>query len=427
VNRRGSRLRRSLRASALDGTLAAVMVGFGEMYFAPLALLLGASPFQVGLLATVPMLVGSTFQLLATRLAHRVGDKHWVVGSAVTQAVVCLLVAAVAWTRAAGFVALLGLVCVYWMLNLGINPAWNAWMGRMVPPSLRSRYLSRRTIPVQLFIFLSIVAAGAILQASEHLPWGPALGFAVCFSVAGLARAGSAHFLTRQHDPGKDLKRAEPSLRGAAAGFGRQPYGRLILLIICVIGSVNLSAPYFTPYWLKLLRLNYAQYTVLTAASMIARVVAAPYWGEIARSYGNRRALQVAMVLVMPLSALWVLSDNFAYMLGLQVLAGFAWAGFDLCHILNLFDCTDDRNRAQVLSLFSLMNGTAIVTGSLAGGWLLRWAGDPGYHHLFLLSAAGRAAAILLFAPGVGARRPAERSFANVFVRVITLRPGQGQ
>lgn len=401
------------------------MIGFGEMYFSPLALLLGASPFQVGLLATLPMLLGSLFQLYATQLAHRVGDKHWVVASAITQSIVCLLVAAIAWTQWAGFEALLALVTVYWMLNLGISPAWNSWMGRMIPASVRGRYLSRRTIPVQLFVFLSILAAGGILQVSQGLRWGPALGFLVCFSIAGLARAGSAHFLTLQHDPGKGLERARPSLRGALAGFRSQSYGRMILLLVAIIGSASISGPYFVPYWLEALELNYAQYTALAAISVIARVVAAPYWGEIARNYGNRRALQVALVLIVPLAAMWMISDSFVYMFCLQILAGFAWAGYDLCHVLNLFDVTDDRNRAQVLSLFSLLNGGAIVAGSLLGGVVLRWAGEAGYDYLFLISTLGRLAGVLVLARGVGARRSAEESFSSVFVRVITLRAGR--
>lgn len=406
----------------MDGTLAATMMGFGEIYFGPLALFLGATPFQVGLLTSLPILMGSTFQLLATRAAHRVGDKHWVVGSAITQAVVCLLAAALAWTRWAGYGALLVLVCVYWMLNLGINPAWNSWMGRMIPPLVRGRYLSRRSVPVQLCFFLSIVAAGALLQGSESLPWGAALGFTACFAIAGLARGGSAHFLSRQHDPGKGLARERPSLAGAIAGWRRHPYGRLILLLTLVIASVNLSAPYFVAYWLDHLRLSYAQYTALTAVTVVARVVAAPYWGEAARAFGNRRILQVALVLVIPLSALWTVSTSFAYMVGLQIVAGFAWAGYELAYLLNLFDCTDDRNRAQVMSLFSLLSGVSIVAGSLLGGWLLRLTGDSGYPMLFVLSSLGRVAAVLALAPGVGTAGARETAFSTVLLRVVTLR-----
>ena len=132
-------------------------------------------------------------------------------------------------------------------------------------------------------------------------------------------------------------------------------------------------------------------------------------------------------VLLVPLSGLWVVSDRFAYLLGLQLFAGFAWAGFELTNILNFFDCTDDRNRAQVLSLYNLLNGIAIVTASLLGGLVLQALGSRGYTYIFLASSACRAVAVLFLARGVGARRQAgEHSFRNVFFRVITLRPGQG-
>ncbi|HSP98531.1 MAG TPA: hypothetical protein VL049_15010 [Candidatus Dormibacteraeota bacterium] len=61
-------MRRSLRASVVDGAACAAMTGFGETYFPAFGLLLGASPFQVGLLTTVPILCGAGAQLLASRI-----------------------------------------------------------------------------------------------------------------------------------------------------------------------------------------------------------------------------------------------------------------------------------------------------------------------------------------------------------------------
>ena len=66
------------------------MTGFGEAYFPAFGLLLGASPFEVGLLTTVPMLCGAGAQLLAPRVAHRIGDRRFVIAAAVAQAL-CFL------------------------------------------------------------------------------------------------------------------------------------------------------------------------------------------------------------------------------------------------------------------------------------------------------------------------------------------------
>ena len=424
----GAELRRaSLRASTLDGTLHAAMVGFGETYFAAFALLLGATPFQTGLLATLPILCGSAFQLLAPYGASQFGHKRWVVGSAIGQALTFLPIFWMGFENRAGYGRLMLWVCVYWTFALGINPAWNSWMGRMIPSLIRSRYFGRRNVAVHSTLFLSVTTAGFVIHALEERGYGAMTGFLAIFAVAALSRLGSAFFLSRQHDPGGEDLEPDVPLREVLAAFPHRPYGQLILLLVLLNAAVNVSAAYFTPFMLRGLELSYAQFTILIGTAVVSRVLASPYWGEIAIAYGNRRALQVAATLVVPLAGLWVVSDNFLYLVGLQLLAGFAWSGLELSTFLNFFDCTDERNRARVLSVYNLLNGFAIVGGSLAGGFLLRSGPGDRYAWIFLLSTGLRAVALLALGKGVGRRRVSgEHSFHDVFLRVLTLRPGQG-
>ena len=240
------------------------MIGFGETYFPAFALLLGATPFQVGVIATVPILVGAAFQLVATVAAHRIGDRLWVIGSAALQAVVFFPIAWLARSRDGGFPLLFAWVCVYWMLNLGLGPAWNAWMGRMIPPLIRSRYFGRRSVAVQSLMFLSLLAGGFLIDAAQRANLGAGVGFAASFGLAAVSRAVSVWFLSGQHDPGAGVQVARIPTRSYLPRFRHQPYGRVILLIVLMIGSVHISAAYFTPYMLHGLNLSYARFTILT-------------------------------------------------------------------------------------------------------------------------------------------------------------------
>ena len=427
MNFSSSALRRSLRACTVDGAGSAAMIGFGETFFPAFALLLGATPFQVGVIATVPILAGAAFQLVATVAAHRIGDRLWVIGSAALQALVFFPIAWLARSRNGGLPLLFGWVCVYWLLNLGLGPAWNAWMGRMIPPLIRSRYFGRRNVAVQSLMFLSLLAGGFLIDAAERTDIGAGAGFAASFGLAAVSRMVSVWFLTRQRDTGAAARTARLPTRDFLPRFTQQPYGRVILLIVLMSGSVNISAAYFTPFMLHALDLSYARFTILIGTAVVARILASPYWGEIARTYGNRRALQVASVLIIPLSSLWLVSHNFAYLIGLQMVAGFAWAGFELTTVLNLFDCTGDENRAQVLSIFSLLNGVLIVAGSLLGGSVMHVLGDRGYAVIFVVSSLCRAIVVLSVASGVGVRRRSnEHSFRNVLLQVVTLGYGVG-
>lgn len=422
-----SRVRRSLRASIVDGAACAAMTGFGETYFSAFGLLLGASPFQVGLLTTVPMLCGAGAQVLAPRIAHRIGDRRFVIGAALLQASCFLPIGALALVPAAGgYEQLLAWVALYWILALGIHPVWNNWIGRMVPSAVRSRFFAGRGAAVNAALLGSTLLAGGILHATEGSRWGATGGFLVLFGLAAGSRLVSASFLARQHDPQESRPPRRPRLRAVVRGMARRPYGRLVALLVLMMGAVHLSAAYFTPYMLRHLGLSYAAYTAVNGAVLLARIVSSSYWGEVARRFGNRRALQVSGTLLVPLSSLWVVSDHVVYLLALQVFAGFAWAGFELAIVLNLLDATDDADRAAVLSLYTLLNGVAIVVGSLIGGTVLRALGDGGYHVLFLVSSALRALIMLRLARGIGVRRAREHSFPSVFVRVLSLRPGRG-
>jgi MFS family permease len=418
--------RRSLRASVLDGTFHAGMVGFGETFFAAFALALGATPLQVGLLATLPILAGSLVQLAAPLGAARVGQKPWVVASSTLQALVFLPIASLALSSEhARYVELLLWVCVYWALALGINPAWNAWMGRLVPEQIRSRFFGRRNAPIHATLAASVFAAGWVIELGARLDLGPGGGFAISFAIAAAARLASAWFLSRQVDPG-GAREIRPPVVEVLSRFRVEPYGRLILLIVTVNAAVHVSAAYFTPFMLRELGLSYVQFTALTGAIVVSRVLSSPYWGLIASSYGNRRALQVSGAMLVLLPVLWLVSDSFAYLLGLQIVAGFAWAGFELATFLTFFDCTTERNRASVLTAYNLLNGVAIVVGSLLGGSVLALAPLHGYAIIFAASTMLRALALAALAPGV-ARRPGavEHRFGDVFLRVVTLRPGQ--
>jgi MFS family permease len=281
-------LRNSLRACTFDGSAHAAMLGFGEAYFPAFAVALGAAPLQVGLLATVPVLVGACFQTFTPRLAALTGYKRWVVVSAALQSLTFIPIALLARHTGMGFWSLLAWVCLYWALALGLNPAWNVWMGRMIPALVRSRYFGRRNVPVQILLFVSLVGGGLLLHFSERLGWGVAIGFVALFAMAAASRLISVWFLTRQHEPAATEIKVTP-LSGVVRALPRQPYGRVIRLIVAMHASVNISAAYFTPYMLQELNLSYAEFTLLNAATLVTRVLASSYWAEIARSFGNRQ------------------------------------------------------------------------------------------------------------------------------------------
>src|SRR6476660_3430310 len=76
-----------LSSQVREGAASAVMQGAGETYLSAFALLLHATPFQIGLLSAVPPVVGTWSQLLSVKLLDRLPiRKPLIVAGAAAQA-----------------------------------------------------------------------------------------------------------------------------------------------------------------------------------------------------------------------------------------------------------------------------------------------------------------------------------------------------
>jgi MFS family permease len=151
---------------------------------------------------------------------------------------------------------------------------------------------------------------------------------------------------------------------------------------------------------LEQLRLDYLQYMTLIGTALTAKVVALPALGAMAHRAGARRLLWIGGIGIIPLPALWIVSDSYAHLLGVQVVAGVFWAAYELGMFLMFFESIRQEERTSLLTMFSFANALAMAGGALVGATLLR-ALEPGpgaYFVLFAASALMRIAAIPLLA-----------------------------
>jgi len=421
----GDRLKRDLRAMTSDGVAFSVMVGAGETYVPAFALALGMGSVTAGLVATLPMLVGSVVQLV-TPLGVRRLDSHrrWVVGCAALQAAsfVPLVVAAALGTLPE--LVLYATASLYWAFGMATSPAWNTWVGTLLPRRLRARYLASRNRWSQAALLAGLVGGGVLLEAAARAD-RTLVGFAALFAVALVARAFSARFLARQSEPRPiplgDTRVSLPAFVGHLRAGG---HGRLLGFLLAFQLAVWVAAPFFTPYMLERLELSYAEFTALTGAALGARVVALPFLGRLAHRRGTWVLLSSGALGIVPLPVLWLVSDAFAWLFALQLAAGVAWAAFELATLLSFFEYIPESSRTTVLSMYNLANALAVAVGALLGTLLLRaFDGSGGaFAVLFFASSAARTLALPLLRGAPDSAAPSEAPP----LRTLGVRPSAG-
>jgi MFS family permease len=415
------RVERDLRSMIGDGIAFSTMVGLGETYVPAFALAAGHGDLAAGLVATLPMLAGAVLQLATPVGVRRLGSyRAWVVTCARLQAASLLPLAVWALLGRIPLPWLFVAASAYWGFGMSTMPAWNAWVGALVPSYLRARFFARRTRFAQAALFAALVAAGAILQRGSPRLGGTA-AFAILFACAALARLVSARFLARQSEPEglAASHRTLPLAQIRSALRGREAK-RVLLYLLGMQVAVQISAPYFTPFMLGPLALPYASFTALIAMSFVARIAVLPWLGRLARARGAGRMLRIGAVAIVPLPPLWLVSDSLPYLLALQACAGVAWATLELATLLAFFEGLDPEERTSVLTVYNLASAAALATGALFGAALFRGVGGgtAGFATLFTVSALGRLLTLPLLARvGGGGRAPEGLVLPTVAVR----------
>jgi len=420
-----------MRLSVLDAMAYAFMVGMGEVYFLADAIRLGASPFQQGLVVTLPLFMGAAGPLLALRLLARAkARKPIVVAAALGQAGILALLAAGDARRALDPTTLIGAVCLYQICGQAAGTTWSSWFGDLVPSQVRGRYFSRRNRAAHLATCVGLLAGGLFLhrlepgRAAEALAES-GLGFAVLFGVAAVARLVSVSLLAASAEPRfRGISDRVRVVRYFAGNRGSRAW-QLIVMIAVLQYSVYIASPFFQPFMLETLRFTYLQYMLASMTVIALKIAFLPAWGALIDQHGARSlcALSALLLALVPLPWLW--ADGLGWVLVAQGFSGFSWAGFEVSQFALMLETSYRSTRVHVFAAQSVANGLAQLLGSLTGALLAKWL--VAMQAVFAVSLVARLLVAVSLPRLLPAHegRPAVRR-RDLLLRVIGIRPSGG-
>ncbi len=363
--------KKSLKYSIADGSAHAAMEGFGKSYIIPFALALKASTTMVGVISSLPELVGSLFQLTSTALVDKIKSRKAII-------VFCAFLQAILWLplffiplvfQAYGPALVLIFVTLQAIVSYTINPLWNSMMGDLVPEDERGKYFGRRNTITGISVFASTFIAGILLNhfAGIHV----FLAFGILFMIAFIARLVSALYLYKMYDEEYAAdKSAYFSFSDFIKRMSHNNYGRFTLYLCIMTFVVYLSSPFFTVYMLRDLKFSYLTFMLITLASLVASFLGMYFWGKFNDKHGSKKVLYITGFLI-PFGAIfWLFTKNPYWLFAVECFSGFAWAGFNLSTSNFVFDATTPQKRTRCLVYLNVFRGIAMFAGATLGGIL---------------------------------------------------------
>ena len=421
-------VRESLRSSFKDGVFAAFMTGVTDHYATPAALFLGANVQQVGLITALPNLLSSLSQFFSVRVIYWVGGRlKLLVRLVLSQASFLLFIAMLPLLEISNRVELLLTYLIFAAVCGGLaGPAWGSLMSDYVPASKRGRYFGWRNRTVGAVTVGSIVASGLLLNFFREISY--ATGFSIVFFLAAGARYVSAYFISRMDEPPhKKDPASDFTFLMFLRRFRESNFLKFVVFSGCLTFATYLAAPFFAVFMLRDLHLSYVTYMALQVGSSLAALIALPLWGRHADLVGNVRVLRLSSFFAALIPIFWLFSLNPAYLMLVQIFAGFSWSGVTLSAGNFIYDAVTPQKRVRCIAYYNVINGLALFSGSSLGGYLAsRMPPLFGYRllALFGLSCFCRLLLYLLLSRSFREVRTAhEVSLQELFFSVVGIRP----
>lgn len=414
------------RLSYADGFFYSLMVGVGETYIVAYAMMLGMSGSIAAGLAVMPVLIGAIFQLIfSTWVQPRVSDKSWVLVCAIAQAFSLLLFALLGMVTPqtqsdATFGIMFTITSLYWASALGAGPPWNRWVSDLLPQNERAAFFIKRSYWTHGGIVIALLGAAYLLYEME------VKGFAkeafIMLMFMGMAFRIISTVLLWKHPQGdKPSRKVTQKLENLKSWLRNKEVIMMILFSFLSSCAVHISVPYFTPFMIDILKLDYYAYTILVGSIFFARVLTNRLVLFLNNILGARSLLMIGTIGIVPISYLWSLGDNYWYLIGLQIMAGFLWSCHEMGISLYLLESMESTLRSSLLSWVNLCNSSGMVLGILLSKWFVETStfDQHTYYALFTVSSIARMIPVLLLVVWM----PDAIPLRSVTMRVLAVRP----
>jgi MFS family permease len=308
-------------------------------FMVALALLMGASNFQIGVIAALPTFT-NIFQLLAIWLVRKYNNRRAVSVFCSLLARAPLLIIGVLAVFAPSFQTihlLIFFLFFYYLFASFAGLSWNAWMKDLVPEHILGAYFSKRARYSQIMnVSLSIVLALGVDFVKDNYPELQLSAYGAMYFTGGLVGIVGVLILSKAPEPQSYMSKENIFL------LFRKPlrdpnFRRLLIFNSAWVFALNIAIPFFSVYMLKTMNLSLSYIIVLTVISQLCGIFAVGLWGKFADRYSNKTIIAIGAPLYIICILAWcfvgiytTFAANMTLLVLIHIFTGVATSGINL-------------------------------------------------------------------------------------------------
>lgn len=329
-----------LKLVIADGLSAEAMVVFTSgTFLTAMAIHMGASNFQLGVLAALPTFT-TVFQLFSIWMVQKFKNRRAITAFCNFMARIPLIAIGLMPFLFSGSTSVeMVIVMLFFQHIFGdiAGASWNAWMKDMIPGERLGTFFSHRSRMAQtLNVTLSLATAIGLDYVKKHYPSSEIPVYHLLFLVGGLLGMISVVLLLRTPEP-----QASPIDGNLLKLFSRplknRNYRNLLIFNSVWAFALNLATPFFAVFMMKTMHLPVAWIIGLGILSQLSSIVSIKIWGRYSDRFSNKNIISICA----PIYVACILAFAFAAMPGtlhsmlfilvmIHIFSGIATAGINL-------------------------------------------------------------------------------------------------
>lgn len=401
-----AQVKSGLKSIIADGMFAEAMIALtGGTFLVAMALQMGASNFQLGILASMPMFC-SIAQLFSIYLVKKYNNRRAVtVVSNIVGRLPLFIVAVIPFIFPAGTSVTVLIFSLFFHYFLGsvAGPAWNSWMKDLIPAKELGTYFSHRGRLTQMLnVSLSILLALSIDFVKVQFPEHQLMVYAGMFFVAGLFGMLGVLALSRTPEPKAEMIN-QNVFKLLSKPLQDKNFRNLLVFNSAWAFALNIATPFFSVYMMKTMGLPISYIIALGIVGQVSSILSMKMWGRYSDRFSNKTIIHLSAPIYVACIIAWAFTGGIGIplLVVINILSGFSTAGINLA-LNNIGFKLAPKNEAIAFltaknMLVALASAVAPVIGGLMADffaanqfvWNIEWNGSAGTTVLNIIDLKG--------------------------------------
>jgi MFS family permease len=273
------------------------------------------------------------------------------------------------------------------ILGAFIGPSAANWLIKLIPDSIRGRYLGLREGITLIFMASFALLMALVIDYMKGIGH-EMLGYLICSSAIFIMTIGNFACLLNIDEPITGLEKTRIGLRQVLT-IPLQNHGFRKIIGLSVLWSFGLQfgGPFFGVYYYSVLGLDYTYIILMSLVASVVRMIAAQVWGRVADRKGWAFVSGIA-VLGLGIVHISYMFLNRETMYGifplLQIASGISWAGVSISMFNLQFEYAPVQDRTVYIAFNAAISSIAGFSAVLVASLIVSLLQDRIYSFLSL-------------------------------------------